>query len=85
MALACADEPSALSVPPLGQFVAGLEELEEPAPVLEVFVFDGLLPLELHAASATVPTATSAAIERRRLRPTGFLHPCRHRTCPQGR
>ncbi|WP_338184901.1 hypothetical protein [Jatrophihabitans sp.] len=78
MALAWADEPSAFSVPPLGQLtvVAGaeleLELLDEvvPAGVDESLDFEP--PLELQAASATDPATTSVASEIRRIRPTGF-------------
>jgi hypothetical protein len=75
MAFACADEPSALSVPPLGQFVAGALVAAEVVPVPEVGVDElaaGVPPLELHAARATVVAAMIAATEIRRVRPTGF-------------
>jgi hypothetical protein len=74
IAFAWADEPSALSVPPpLGHDAFPADEVE-PAEVLPVVLLPPVLglPLELHAASVTVPAATSAAIVRRRFRLTGF-------------
>jgi hypothetical protein len=75
--LAWADEPSALSVPPLGQLtvaagVVEVVEVVEPPDVVDESPVGAFEPLELHAASATVPAAMSAAIEIRRFRPTGF-------------
>jgi hypothetical protein len=82
-----------LRVPPLGQLTVEVEEDDdedvevEAPPVLvdDEFVLPPEPPLELHAARATVPAAMSAASEIRRVRPTGFLHPCNQDCCPGGR